>query len=109
MVLGIPCFISSFPLDPLSTPSLLAAERGHVLRGFREEADGVSGRSAVAAGGEQQGFLHGEERHRLVPHVGAREVAMEELSLQGRAELSGAIAALPLQTHHLAHAEETSQ
>ena len=106
MVQRIPCFvISSVPLDRRST-WLLAAERGHVLRGFREEADGVSGGFAVAAGGEQQGLLHGEERHRLVPHVGAREVAMEELSLQGRAELPGAIAALPLQTHHLEHAAE---
>lgn len=83
---------------------LLAAQRRHILSRRGEQPHGFSGGFGVAIM-ENQGLLHCEEGDCLVPHVRAGHPSVE-LALECWAEPHCPVCALPLQNHHLTHAEE---
>lgn len=81
-----------------------SAQRQNVIGGRGEQPQGLSGGFAVAVV-ENQGLLDSEEGNGPVPHVRGGN-ATAELHLQRRAELHCPVCTLPLQNHHLAHAEQ---
>lgn len=83
---------------------LLSAQGRHILGRWREQPHGLPGRFVVAVG-ENQGLLQCEEGKSPVPNIRAGHPAAE-LPLQCCAEPRSSVCALPLQNHHLTHAEQ---
>lgn len=103
-VFGTMSLWTTVPQLPSHYGFLLAAKRHHVLSGWGEQPHGLSGGLVVSVM-EDQGLLHSEEGNCPAPHVRARHPSAE-LVLQCWAEPHCSVCALPLQNHHLTHAEQ---
>lgn len=83
---------------------LLATQWHHILGGCGEQPHGLSGGFVVSIM-EDQGLLHCEKGNCPVPYIRAGHPSAE-LALQFWAEPHCSVCALPLQNHHLTHAEQ---